>query len=114
MHHSAQHVLVLVILRRRNLRPRHAAGGKNRVCIIFSGAKICRSAYSSKRLARYPLHQRAQHNKINVAVGKLRSRRILRRLRKRHPVRRLLPFPRRLQIQIRLQPRVVRQATAAP
>ena len=64
---------------------------------------------SIERLARNLLDQRPQHNKIDVAVDEPRPRRLRRRLGKRHPVRRLLLFPRRLQIQIRLQPRVVRQ-----
>src|SRR5208337_1668890 len=47
-----------------------------------------------ERLARKPLHQRAQHNKVDVTVGELRTRRILWGLGECHPVSGLLPFPR--------------------
>ena len=51
MHHAAQHVFVLVILRGRNFRAATPPGGTNRVCIIFSGAKICSRRVSVQRLA---------------------------------------------------------------
>ncbi len=112
MHHSPKHVLILVILRRSNLfyppsprrrrrhkpRPHHLQRQKNMPLRI-----------RIQRLPGNPFHQRTQNNKINVAINKSRTRRLLRSLRKRHPVSRLLTLPRSLQIQIRLQPRVVRQ-----
>ena len=60
-----------------------------------------------QRLAGNPLDQRAQHDEIDIAVGKPRPRRVLERRRERHSVSRFLACPRRLQIQVRRQARIM-------
>ena len=62
-----------------------------------------------QRHPRELLHQRAQHNKVDVAVDEFHSRRARRRDRKRHLISRPFAFPRLRQWQIRRQSGVVRQ-----
>ncbi len=82
MHHTTQHPLLRVILRGRNfLEPNLPAFGvTTRVCAVLQGQENVAVRILVKSFARNPLHQLAQHNKINVAVGKLRARWILQRL----------------------------------
>ena len=112
MHQPPQHVFVLVILRGRDLlnppSPPVQRRQEPRPCHL-QRLKNMASRVLVQRLSRNPLHQRSQDNKIDVAVGKLRPRRVLRCLCKRHPISRFLPFPRRFEIQVRRQPRVVRE-----
>src|SRR5580704_3900925 len=112
MHHSPKHVLVLVVLRRSDLfhppSPRRRRRHKSRPHHLQRQENMP-LRIRIQRLPGNAFHQRAQHNKINVAINKSRTRCLLRSLRKRHPVSRLLTLPRTLQVQIRLQPRVVRQ-----
>jgi hypothetical protein len=60
-------------------------------------------------LARNPLHECGQNNKIKVAVEKSGTRRFLGRVGKCHPIRCFLPFPRHLQVKIWLESGVVGQ-----
>ena len=46
-----------------------------------------------ERLARKVLHQRPEHNEIDVAINKRRTRRAVGRDFKRHAIRRVLALP---------------------
>ena len=108
VHFSAEHVVVLIKLGRRDFwrprlrrqvtRVRHLQGRKH----VLLGVMF-------QVLARDLLHQRAQHDKSNVAVDQARARRRLCCLRKGHLVGSIFPQPWRLQIEVRRQSAVVRQ-----
>ena len=106
MHDAPQHSTVLVIFGRSDFR----APGRIRQETRAQHLQRRKDVRLGVLVQRHPgntFHQGAQDNEICVAVDETRTRRLLRGLLKRHAVRGLLALPRRLQIYVRRQTRVM-------
>ena len=103
VHHAVQHLFFLIVLCRCDLRPPRRRRHVPRMRHLERGKDVLRRV-GIERLSRDLFDKRTQHDEVDIAVNKTRTRSRFRRHDTSELIRRLLPFPGGIQIQIRRKP----------